>query len=132
MRFPSLPLLHAKIPRTYSGLSRESRAQIDGINVRNVRPSQLRTLAEALHKEGAISDAQRLELSMIRKPYASERDDSPVDFIESMESGAVFAAAFQRHVPGSGCADFYKGMAQFAHWLDDASRIHPPILNAWA
>lgn len=132
MRLTSQPLLYAKPPPSYIGLSIESRRIVDRIDPRSVRPSELRELAESLHKDGAISDAQKLELCIIRKPYAADVDDSPVDLVGTIESGVTFAAGFQPYVPGSGCAAYYVGMARFVHWLDSTARLHRPVFSGWA
>ena len=130
----SLPSLYAKPPPAFARLSRDSRALIDAINPRNVRPSQLKALADALTRDDAISPLQRVELTMARKPHADQASDEAFDFVSAMDLCAAGAAEFQRYVPDSGATAYYQGMMRFAQWLDKTSALHrkAPLISAWA
>jgi hypothetical protein len=130
----SFPAMYAKVPPTYSQLSTTSRTLVDRIDPKRVRPSELKELADALERDHAISLSQKSELDMIRKPYADQSSDDAFDFVVAMEMSAAFAADFERQIPGSGCAAYYKGMLRFAEWLDSTSSLHRrgPILSRWA
>lgn len=126
--------LYAKPPPTYEKLPKTARRAIDSMDLRHARPSQLKALGSSLAKLGLISDAQKLEFEIARKPYAADNDDSAFDFVASMEAGAVFAASFEKSVPGTGCASYYKGMVQFTHWIQETSDMHRKYrpFSAWA
>jgi hypothetical protein len=126
--------MYAKSPPIYGKLSTASRARVDRLNPRQVRPSELKALASALHRDGAISASQKMELDMIRKPYAGLDSDEPFDLVKSMESAAAFTAGFERYVPGSGCAAYYKTMVHLAQWLESTATLHrrAPAFSKWA
>lgn len=130
----SIPSLYAKPPPAYSGLSKQARLQVDTVNPRCARPSQLAPLAEALYHEGAISLSQRTELVWIRKAYANDQSDEPLDLVSMMDRFAESAPAFERYVPGSRATAYYQAMARFAHWLDDTAALHrqAPLLDVSA
>jgi hypothetical protein len=130
----SFPAMYAKAPPTYSRLSTTSQTLVDRIDPKRVKPSELKELAHALERDNAISLSQKSELDMIRKPYTGLSNDDAFDFVAAMEMSAAFTADFERQIPGSGCAAYYKGMLHFATWLDSTSSLHRrgPAFSRWA